>query len=64
MTHIEPATINVPVGSVRSDGRSYVAVAAADGWVYIDEVQLAGKKRMLIKDLLLGWRDVNDVKFA
>ena len=63
-THIEPATITVPVGSVRSDGRSYVAVAVADGWVYLDEVQLAGKKRMAIKDLLLGWRDVNDVMFA
>jgi ribosomal protein L21 len=40
-----------------------LAVAAADGWVYIDEVQMAGKRRMAIKELLLGWRDVERVRF-
>ena len=63
-SHIEPATMNVAPGTVRTDGKSYVAVAAADGWVYIDEVQLAGKRRMAIKDLLLGWRDASDVRFV
>jgi methionyl-tRNA formyltransferase len=60
-THVEPATMSVAPGSVKSDGKSYVAVAAADGWVYLDEVQMAGKRRMAIKDLLLGWRDVESV---
>lgn len=60
-THVEPATIGVAPGSVKSDGKSYVAVAAVDGWVYLDEVQMAGKRRMAIKDLLLGWRDVESV---
>ena len=63
-THIEPAEINVAPGSVKSDGRSYVAIAASDGWVYLDEVQMAGKRRMAIKELLLGWRDVSEVSFA
>ena len=63
-SHIEPATMNVAPGTVRTDGKSYVAVAAVDGWVYIDEVQLAGKRRMAIKDLLLGWRDASDVRFV
>ena len=63
-SHIEPAIMNVAPGTVRTDGKSYVAVAAADGWVYIDEVQLAGKRRMAIKDLLLGWRDASDVRFV
>ena len=63
-SHIESATMNVAPGTVRTDGKSYVAVAAADGWVYIDEVQLAGKRRMAIKDLLLGWRDASDVRFV
>jgi methionyl-tRNA formyltransferase len=53
--------MSVAPGSVKSDGKSYVAVAAADGWVYLDEVQMAGKRRMAIKDLLLGWRDVESV---
>ena len=62
-THIEQANVNVTPGTVRTDGKSYVAVAAADGWVYIDEVQMAGKRRMTIKELLLGWRDVDKVRF-
>lgn len=60
-THVEPATMGVAPGGVKSDGKSYVAVAAVDGWVYLDEVQMAGKRRMAIKDLLLGWRDVESV---
>ena len=63
-THIEPAEINVAPGSVKSDGKSYVAIAASDGWVYLEEVQMAGKRRMAIKELLLGWRDVSEVSFA
>ena len=63
-THIEPAEINVAPGSVKSDGKSYVVIAASDGWVYLDEVQMAGKRRMAIKELLLGWRDVSEVSFA
>ena len=62
-THTEQACIGVAPGTVRTDGKSYVAVAAADGWVYIDEVQMAGKRRMGIKELLLGWRDVERVRF-
>lgn len=62
-THIEQSNIGVAPGTVRTDGKSYVAVAAADGWVYIDEVQMAGKRRMAIKELLLGWRDVERVRF-
>jgi methionyl-tRNA formyltransferase len=62
-THTEQASIGVTPGTVRTDGKSYVAVAAADGWVYIDEVQMAGKRRMAIKELLLGWRDVERVRF-
>ena len=62
-THTEQACIGVAPGTVRTDGKSYVAVAAADGRVYIDEVQMAGKRRMGIKELLLGWRDVERVRF-
>lgn len=62
-THTEQASIGVAPGTVRTDGKSYVAVTAADGWVYIDEVQMAGKRRMAIKELLLGWRDVERVRF-
>jgi methionyl-tRNA formyltransferase len=60
-THIEVQPMSVAPGSVKSDGKSYVAVAAADGWVYVEEMQMAGKRRMAIKDMLLGWRLSNEV---
>lgn len=63
-THIEKQSMSIAVGTLRSDGRSYLAVAASDGWVYIDEIQLAGKRRMAVKDLLLGWRDYAEVTFC
>lgn len=47
------------VGDVLTDGRTQFGIRVADGVVYIDELQLAGKKRMAIKDLLLGWRDAS-----
>ena len=60
-SHIEKYAMNVPAGTIRTDGKSYIAIACADGWLYVDDVQLAGKKRLATKDLLLGWRDVTSV---
>ena len=47
-------------GRVVTDGRSYFGVRCADGVVYIEELQMAGKRRMAIKDVLLGWRLSNE----
>lgn len=60
-SHIEKCPMNVAPGTIRTDGKSYIAIACADGWLYVDDVQLAGKKRLATKDLLLGWRDVTTV---
>ena len=50
-------------GTVDTDNRERLAVACADGWVVLNEVQLAGKKRMPVRDLLLGLRDIADYRF-
>jgi methionyl-tRNA formyltransferase len=63
-THVEKCAVSVAPGSVRCDGKGTLAVAAADGWVYIDEIQMAGKRRMNIKELLIGWRDASESTFA
>ena len=60
-TRFELRYHNFQPGTLKSDGRTYLAVAAADGWVYIEEMQMAGKRRMAIKDILLGWRLSNEV---
>lgn len=51
------------VGDVVTDLKSTFGVRCADGVVYLEDVQLAGKKRMTIKELLLGWRDASQCRF-
>ena len=50
LDHAEP-------GTVLSDGKTYLAVATSDGAVSITELQLSGKKRMAVKDFLIGFRE-------
>jgi len=47
-------------GTILSDGKTYLAIAASDGAVSVTELQLAGKKRMQAKDFLIGFRDPQD----
>ena len=51
------------VGEVVTDAKSTFGVRCADGVVYFEDVQLAGKRRMAIKELLLGWRDATQCSF-
>ena len=44
-------------GTVLSDGKSWLAIATADGALEITDLQLAGKKRMAAADFLKGWRE-------
>lgn len=44
-------------GTIVSDGKQELKVACGSGFVYILELQVAGKKRMTIKEFLAGFRD-------
>ena len=44
-------------GTILSDGKTFLAIATADGAISITELQLAGKKRMAVKDFLIGFRE-------
>lgn len=59
----EQAQHDEPCGTIESDGRTLIRVACADGWITLGELQLAGKKRLTVHDLLLGWRDINLCRF-
>ncbi len=48
--HAEP-------GTVLSDGKTFFAVATADGALALTEIQLAGKKKMAVAEFLKGFRD-------
>ena len=44
-------------GTLVTDGRTFMKVACADGYLFLDELQLAGKKRMAVADLLRGFKE-------
>ena len=50
-------------GTIESDGKNYLKVACADGWLQITDLQIAGKKRMKTNDFLRGFQQINDFKF-
>lgn len=52
----EQAAHNTESGTPDTDGKTYLRIAAADGWVYLEEVQQEGKKRMPVADFLRGFR--------
>ena len=52
----EQGNPTVSMGHFETDGKTYLRFATADGWLYIKELQLEGKKRMLIEDFLRGYR--------
>ena len=44
-------------GTILSDGKTFLAIATADGAISITELQLSGKKRMAVNDFLIGFRE-------
>nr|WP_295877533.1 methionyl-tRNA formyltransferase [uncultured Chitinophaga sp.] len=54
--HKEPGKPSIAPGEFDTDQKTYVRMAAPDGYLYLDEVQLEGKKRMDIEAFLRGYR--------
>lgn len=54
--YAEKATIAVSLGTVDTDGKTYLRFAANDGWLYCTDVQFEGKKRMDVQSFLRGYR--------
>ncbi len=52
----EPATHDLPIGQVDTDGRTFLRIAVRGGYLRLTEVQLAGKRRMPVADFLRGSR--------
>ena len=51
---------NGNIGEIISDGKEQIAVVCSDGLIEIHSMQMAGKKRMSNKELLLGFRNIED----
>jgi methionyl-tRNA formyltransferase len=53
---------NLPAapGTLQTDGKKYLKIACTDGWLSINEIQLSGKKRMKMDELLRGFHELNE----
>lgn len=51
-------------GAIKSDGKSFIHVTCADGsTIGLTQLQMAGKKRMDVKNFLLGFREIESYRF-
>ena len=57
-TEKRPAEHSFRVGSIHSDGKSYVDIAVEGGYIRLLSLQLAGKKRMPVHDFLNGFKQI------
>jgi len=55
-THIAHEQHDQAPGTTDTDGKTYLRFATNDGWLYCDDVQYEGKKRMDIISFLRGYR--------
>lgn len=46
--------------TIQTDGKKFLKIACIDGWLSITEIQLSGKKRMKIDELLRGFHDLGN----
>ena len=56
----ERHTVTGPAGRIKSDGKVSIAVTCGDGTVHLLALQMAGKRRMSNRDLLLGFKNIED----
>lgn len=61
--HNAPTDASLPCGSIMCDGKTYMKVKAEDSWLSIHMLQLEGKKRMPVADLLRGTKFGADARF-
>jgi methionyl-tRNA formyltransferase len=43
-------------GEMETDGKNWMRFSASDGYIYVDEIQLEGKKKMTATEFLKGFR--------
>lgn len=54
---------NLPTGSILSDNKSYLYVRCADNYLSLEQIQVAGKKRLNIREFLAGFRNITQYHF-
>jgi len=60
--HYEENRHQLTIGTLVSDGKNYLKVACTDGFIGFEELQVAGKRRLGIREFLIGIRHVDQLK--
>lgn len=59
-TEKRPASHSLATGTILTDAKTYIDVAVEEGYIRLLNLQLAGKKRMGVKDFLNGNKQIAD----
>jgi methionyl-tRNA formyltransferase len=51
------ATLSGQTGELLTDGKTYFKFRCSNGYVHVLELQVEGKKRMIVEEFLRGWRN-------
>jgi methionyl-tRNA formyltransferase len=54
--HVQHDSESAAPGTHETDHATFLRFACSDGWIYVDELQLEGKKKMNVVDFLRGFR--------
>lgn len=54
----------LPAGTIRTDGKTYLHVAVPGGFIAVLSLQLPGKKRLPVAELLRGYHITDDFQFT
>lgn len=63
-TRFEKGITGAVPGAIFCDGKKELKVACTDGFIYVQELQMEGKKKLLTEEFLRGYSFPNEVKFA
>jgi methionyl-tRNA formyltransferase len=55
-SRMEKNNLSGKLGTMETDGKNWLRYSGADGYIYLEEIQLEGKKKMEIADFLRGYR--------
>jgi methionyl-tRNA formyltransferase len=51
----ENALHSLPIGKILTNGKNFLHIAVTNGYIKLQEIQMSGKKKMLIDELLRGF---------
>lgn len=59
---VEKMKVEFEPGTILSDGKNQLKIAASDGFVMIKDIQLAGKKRLNVDEFLRGFQQIHNFR--